>query len=1040
MEFFAPYECPELTEINRLPMHATFHRYADAGQALPNNQQASDRHMTLNGTWEFMYFESPQEVEPEHIAATPAQTGWRQIPVPANWTLEGYGRPQYTNVLMPFDNNPPHVPPENPAGVYRTDFELPDTWQKRRTVIQFGGVESCFFLYANGEFVGMSKDSRLPAEFDLTPFLKSGSNSLAVVCIQYSDASYVEDQDHWWMAGIFRDVQLYSTDTVFFEDIFAHGGLTDDYRDGTLEIKTKLGFAAEPQQDYRVQAMLHDPAGKPVWKAPLETTVSRSYRKNCYEANLKATIPEVQAWSPESPALYTLVVGLLTEASDTIEYTAIPTGFRTCEVRDRQFLLNGKPVMIKGINHHDHDPDHGKAVRREWMETDVRLLKQFNFNAIRTSHYPCDPYLYELCDRHGILVLDEANIENHANYEKICHDHRWAKPYFERIQRMVLRDKNHPCIFGWSLCNESGYGENHDRAADWIRSYDPSRIIHNEGAVKPRWDQGGPNEYEAGGERSNDFIDPMYPHVDEVRKWAETTDSNRPFISCEYDSATGNSNGNLKEYWDVFYDCHGVQGGFIWQWLDHAIRQKDSRGREYWAYGGDFGDEPNDANFICNGMVNPDRTPQPAMWEFKKLVQPVKVAAVDAAEGAFEIANTDFFRNADWLSGSWKLEVDGEPVQTGEIGVLDIEPQTSQRVTLDLETPEINEEGQEAVLTFSFATTKACWWCDAGHEVAWDQFSIPVSAAADQRVDAPQSVCGSRPSIAQHDKKSILSIGAVRLVFDHTQGSVETLDVDRTTVITAGPRFNLWRAPIDNDGLKAKKEHTQTDKKTLGRWYKAGYDKLEPGKPTVSVSEKKECVHIETTREYTPRDAEQSMTHKQSWTIRADGVLCCENTFILPEGMLEVPRLGIEWTVAEGYDRLAWFGLGPHETYVDRKAGGKLGRYEGAVADQYFPYVVPQENGNKEDVRWFTLTNAQGKGIRIQATDKPFNFSAHHFMPEDLTEARHINEVPFRKEVTVLMDAAMRGLGTAACGPDTLMKYRVHPGEYSLSFALIPLV
>ena len=702
MDFFTPWQCPELTEVNRLPMHATFHRYADPSSARVGDPEASDRHMSLNGTWRFQYFSSPDQVRPEHVGATVAAKGWKQIPVPANWTLVGYGRPQYTNVLMPFDNAPPEVPAENPTGVYRRNVTLPAEWGNRRTVLQFGGVESCFFLYVNGQFVGMSKDSRLPAEFDVTPFLKGRTNSLAVVCIQYSDASYVEDQDHWWMAGIFRDVHLYSTEDAYFEDAFVRGGLANDYRDGTLDIHVKLGFATEPERDFRVEARLYDPSGAPVWDAPLSASVSRSYRRDYYEAHLSATLRDVQAWSPECPHLYTVVLALLTEDGAPLEYTRVTTGFRTCEVRNREFLLNGRPVLIKGINHHDHDPDHGKAVRRTWMERDVALLKQFNFNAIRTSHYPSDPFLYDLCDRHGILVLDEANIENHANYDTLCHDHRWAKPYFERIQRMVLRDKNHPCVFGWSLCNESGYGENHDRAAAWIRRYDPTRIVHNEGAVKPRWDQGGPNEYGTGGERSNDFINPMYPHVDEVRQWAETTAENRPFISCEYDSATGNSNGNLKEYWDIFYNCHGVQGGFIWQWLDHGIRRTDRRGREYWAYGGDFGDEPNDANFCCNGMVNPDRTPQPAMWEFKHLVQPVKVRAVDAQAGAFEIVNTDFFRDANWLNGQWRLEVDGQLAQEGSLGTLDIEPQDSAPVALDLPTPDVTP-GQEVTVLIDAA-------------------------------------------------------------------------------------------------------------------------------------------------------------------------------------------------------------------------------------------------------------------------------------------------------------------------------------------------
>ncbi len=1043
MNFISPWQCPELTEVNRLPIHATFHRFADHKTALANDPAQSDRHLSLNGQWSFKYFNSPKEVQPEDVAVTEHTKDWETIPVPANWTLEGYGRPQYTNVVMPFENTPPRVPEENPTGVYRTEFTLPDEWAGRRTVIQFGGVESCFFLYVNGQFVGMSKDSRLPAEFDLAGYLVPGSNSLAVVCIQYSDASYVEDQDHWWMAGIFRDVQLYSTANAYIEDVFARAGLSEDYTEGQLELDIQLGFSAEPEQDMQVQVQLYDPAGHPVWPAPLLQEISRSYRKHYYRASIEETVPGVRAWSPETPTLYTLAVTLLSASGEVIECTAIPTGFRTCEVRDRQFLLNGKPIMIKGVNRHDHDPDHGKAVRRAWMETDVAMLKQFNFNAIRTSHYPSDPYLYQLCDRHGILVLDEANIENHANYETLCHDHRWAKPYFERVQRMVLRDKNHPCIFGWSLCNESGYGENHDRAADWIRAYDPTRIVHNEGAVKPRWDQGGPNEYETGGERSNDFINPMYPHVDEIVQWAQTTNENRPFISCEYDSATGNSNGNLKEYWDIFHNYHGVQGGFIWQWLDHGIRQTDSQGRQFWAYGGDFGDEPNDANFCCNGMVNPDRAPQPAMWEFKKLVQPITVASADIAKKQIDVRNTDHFRAADWLVGHWTLDVDGETVQTGSLGKLVIAPQEVKRLALDFDIPKI-KDGQEAMLTVSFVTADAHWWCAAGHEIAWEQIPVPASASSNAPTVAQSSATlgGDKPvTITQATPdKSTLCAGPLRVSVDHRNG-IDTIELDGNTVVAAGPRFNLWRAPIDNDGLKAKEEHFATDKKPLGRWYLAGYDELTVSEPQVSVRAQDECAVVESSHRLVPRgaDPEQGFLHKQTWTLRPDGTMLCDNTFTIPENCLEVPRLGIQCTVAPGFDRLSWFGLGPHETYPDRKAGGQLGRYEATVAEQYFPYVVPQENGNKEDVRWFALTNQAGVGLQFQARAKPFNFSAHHFTPKDLTQARHINELSFRKDITVLVDAAMRGLGTAACGPDTLPQYLVGPGTYSLSFDLIPL-
>jgi beta-galactosidase len=1029
------WESPEITEVNRLPMHTTFHPYDTQQNALSRDPEKSPWVRSLNGTWRICMLSAPGQVESRHIQDCTDTSCWQDIPVPANWNLHDCGKPpQYTNVVMPFPDTPPHVPADdNPTGVYRTTFRVPAGWRKRRVVVHFGGVESCFFLYCNGTFVGMSKDSRLPAEFDLTRFLIRGTNELAVVCLQYSDASYVEDQDHWWMAGIFRDVHLYSTEAVYLEDIAVTSGLESDFRRGTLDVKVKLGNVQEPDQDHTVRVQLFD-GRRALWKRGLQQHVSRSYRSDYYEAHLHRTVARVTPWSTEEPHLYTVVVSLLDAGGRIMQVSAVRTGFRSVTVQDRQFLLNGQPVYIKGVCHHDHDPDHGKAVRREVMERDVVLMKQFNLNALRTSHYPSDPYLYDLCDEYGILVIDEANLENHSNYATLCHDPRWSKPYFERITRMVQRDRNHPCIFAWSLCNESGYGENHDRAAAWIRQHDPSRLVHNEGAVKPRWDQGGPNQYEAGGERSSDLISPMYESVPGVIEWAGKTHEERAFILCEYCSCTGNSGGGLAEYWEAFYAHHGLQGGFIWQWSDHGLRQHDRQGRMYWAYGGDFGEKVHDYNFCCNGMVGPDRTPHPSLYEHKKLTQPLRVTAVDAARGEYSITNLDYFRSTAWLRGTWQVEVNGRRVQRGECSAT-IQAQATRSVRLPIKPTRL-KAGQEAVLTFSFQSKEKQSWCARGHEVAWEQFVLDSARGADAA--APRTPKASLSSLRVRTRGNVVTATAGQLVasFDRSQGTLKTLRLGAAAAITVGPRFNLWRTPIDNDGVRGRADHRTGQWKPLGRWLDAGYDRLTCCESTGSVEQQDDVLVVNARQVFTPGAAKGRFIHAQRLRLLPTGRLVCEHAFTLDEGMVDPPRLGVQLIMAPGFDQLTWYGRGPHESYSDRKAGARLGLFQGSVDQQHHPYVVPQENGNKEDVRFFSLRNGDS-GIVFRALGAGvFGFSAHPYTPQELEKALHLNQVPRRKDVVLLLDAVQRGLGSGACGPDTLPQYQIGAGTYVLAYEI----
>ncbi len=1032
------YECPEINHINRLPMRAELIPFDTIKSALAFNPQKSPWYQCLDGTWKFKRYANPELVPDAALKNTPTPAGFKNIKVPGNWTLQGWDAPHYTNITMPFKDNPPLVPAQNPTGIYKTEFTLAKAWQGRRVVLHFGGAESCIFVYCNGSFVGMSKDSRLAAEFDLTPFLVKGKNRLTVKCVKFSDASYVEDQDHWWMAGIFRSVYLFSTERAWLEDIFAKSTLINKYSDGAFELNARLGVSCEPDTDYEIRVQLYGANNKPLFAKPLTSLISRSFRKGYYQGNVSAVLPKVLPWSAEVPNLYTVVVSLHKSGGRLVECAALKTGFRTYELKNALFLVNGQAVKIKGANHHDHDPDHGKSVDKKWLVKDMELLKRNNFNAVRTSHYPKDSVFYDLCDEYGLYVICEANLENHSNYETLCHNYRWQEAYFERITRMVRRFKNRACIYAWSLCNESGHGYNHNRAAEWIRAYDDTRLLHNEGIVKTGWSQYMANDYGPGGEISSDFIPPMYPTPMEVENWATSkSPKNRPFIMCEYDSITGNSCGCLKEYWDIIYKYNRVQGGYLWQWLDQGIRRLDKNGKMYWAYGGDFGDEPNDRNFMCNGLVNADRVPHPALAECHKVQQPLEVMVKALNKGQFIIKNRDYFRTASWLTGSWAITINGESKLTGTITGLKTPPLGSQLITIQevaglCELPP-NILGSEVHILFSFITAQDTLWAKAGHEAAWDQFDLtslikPLPKAA-YKVQKAECRLEKQADIIT------LTSETSRMVVNKKLGILCSFSNGPYKLPGSGPQFNIWRGLIDNDGIHAPDTDMKKMDKMSGTWYRAGLNKLRLTKTKTVVL--KDNSGVEITERFQPAAKPQAgFIHKHQYTISSQGTLLCRHEFLVEKGLPDLPRVGIRLQLPGSLEQLTWFGRGPHESYPDRKFGARLGVFCGLVKDQHHGYTVPQENGLKQDVRYFRLCDKQGKGVEFRCK-QPLAFSANYYTPEDLDNAYHINELKTRPEITVLMDAAHRGVGSAGCGPDTMDCYKVFPGKYVLEYEVI---
>ena len=1020
---------PETTALNRLPMRATLYSHPDVRRALRAEREASPWFLLLNGEWDFGYYTRPADVPEAALTVdfdAPA-AGWRRLPVPSSWTMHGYGRPHYTNFLMPFPNEPPSVPDDNPTGVYRTWVDVPAGWAGRRTVLHVGGAESVLYVYVDGRPVGMSKDSRLPAEFDLTPSVRPGSRHvLTAVVVKWSDASFIEDQDQWWMGGIFRETYLYATGPTFIADVDAEAALEDDHVTGRLAVTVKVGFSVEPETGWTVGCRLFERKGRavlrrPQWRAvPIESGPGVPTR---LEAKLTHTVRTPRRWSAEDPYLYTLVVTLRSPRGEVVEATRCRVGFRRVEERARELLINGRPVLIKGVNRHEHDDVRGKAVTRESMLADIRLMKQHNINAVRTSHYPNDPAWYDLCDAYGLYVVDEANVEAHHYRHQLCDDPRYAGAFLERVIRMVERDKNHPSVIIWSLGNESGYGAHHDAMAAWLRHRDPSRPVHYEGALGAGWGES---------RRATDIVCPMYPSIDQIARWSkERKDDPRPVILCEYSHAMGNSNGSLCDYFDAFEEHHGLQGGFVWEWMDHGLQKRDAKGRTYWAYGGDFGDEPNDLNFCCDGLVWPDRRPHPALEELKKLAQPVAVAGRDVRSGRLRVTNKQDFATLAWLRGVWELVVDGRVAASGRLPALRTPPGETEDVRLPLRAPALHP-GQEAFLNVRFVTAAPTPWAAKGHLVAWDQ--LPLLAKARPAWKPAKTVGKTRFEVDESDGLLVLRAGDLEATVSPGAGRIERLAWKGEPVVLAGPQLQVWRAPTDNDGIKGIPDQGG---RPLDRWLAAGLQDVKLSTHGVETRVGRDgTLRLVIEQIGSCPASARAFRHGHAYRLRPEGVVVCEN-FIETDGALpDLPRVGVTLVLPPEFERLRWFGRGPHESYRDRIRGAAVGWYAGTVSGQYVPYIVPQEHGNKTDVRWLKLETPDGRVLRVVAAGRLLECSASHFTAHDLFLARHTIDLEPRREVILNVDYAQRGLGTASCGPDVLPAYRILPGRYRLNFRM----
>jgi beta-galactosidase/beta-glucuronidase len=813
-------------------------------------------------------------------------------------------------------------------------------------------------------------------------------------------------------------------------DFFARPELDDNYRDATLTVRVRIEkYGQASLADYSVEMQVFDAKSKPIFNQPVAGAVKVS-NEEITKVDLQQPVSKPHKWSAEEPYLYTLVLSLKNPQGQTIETESCKIGFRRVEIKNRELLINGQPVLMKGVNRHDHDDRRGKTITEESMLADIKLMKKFNINAVRTSHYPNDPRWYQLCDEYGLYVVDETNLECHGVYEKLTKDPQWTHAFVERGMRMVERDKNHPCIIMWSLGNESGYGPNHDAMAGWIRGTDSFRPLHYEGAIC-RSERGVPPQSWQTGHLATDVVCPMYPEVAEIIEYAQDTNNDRPLIMCEYAHSMGNSTGNLKEYWNAIENNHGLQGGFIWDWVDQGLLKVDENGQEYWAYGGDFGEKIHDANFCINGLIWPDRTPHPAMFEYKKVIQPVAVNAVDLTAGQIEIVNKQYFTDLSNLNITWEVMTDGKILQQGDLQ-LDIPPMQSQTVTLPLEISTLPSEA-EYFLTVRFTLAEDESWANAGHEVGWEQFKMPVTVST----PVPLNIDTMPPlELTEFANETVINGADFQLVFDKQAGQISALTFRGTELLKNGPALNVWRAPTDNDGIRLVPTHGGG---YLSQWLAAGLNQLESQTKSVTIEQPQpQMVRIITHTIIEAVEGSARFDHQHTTTIYAAGDILIDNQVECGDKLPPLPRIGLAMVLPAGFENFTWFGRGPHENYIDRNAGAAVGLYTGSVDEQYVPYILPQDNGNKTDVRWLTVTNNFGAGLL--AVGQPLmEAGVSHYTTDDLYQAPHTNELTRRDETMLNLDAQQCGLGGASCGPGTLSQYLVKPGSFTFSFRLRPI-
>lgn len=1015
------WENPEVFSINTEAPHATFIPYASKAQAVQNIALQSPFYKLLNGNWKFNWVKSP-DIRPKDFFKDEYDVSkWKNIAVPGDWQMLGYDYLIYTNIEYPFPKNEPFISHEyNPVGSYKTYFDIPVSWKEKEVFIHFGGVNSAFYIWINGKKVGYSEDSKTPAEFNITPYLKEGKNSLAVEVYRWCDGSYLEDQDFFRLSGIERDVYLVATPKVRVKDFFVVAGLDETYTNGKFDLKVNLfNHADKKVTDISVRINLLDASNAVVFTQ----TQPASFIDQKLSIDFNKTIPSVKQWSAETPNLYTLAVELLS-AGKVVEATATKIGFRTSEIKNGQLLVNGKPILIKGVNRHEHDAVLGHVITREMMIKDITLMKQFNINAVRTCHYPNDPLWYQLCDEYGLYLWDEANIESHGygynTNETLGNNPHYMKAHLDRMQRMMQRDKNHPSVLVWSMGNEAGDGVNFVAGYKWLKENDRTRPVHYERAER----QG--KDFQ---ERHTDIIPWMYARVGEIEKGYVGKYPDRPFIWCEYSHSMGNSDGNFKEYWDLVRANPQIQGGFIWDWVDQGMLKKTAKGTPYFTYGGDF--EPagthNDNNFCANGLVNADRLPHPGIWEVKKNYQNVHIKAVDAAQLKFEVYNENFFTNLNQYQVSWEIVKDGLVIKNGKLAVMDVKPHATQAFQLT----GINigyAAGSEYYINFYTKTITASALISQNHIAATEQIKL----SKDEIVAGVKNISTGKLTLSKTEDAVIIKGTIFSVTFNQKNGAITSYKLNGSELIKKSPQINFWRAPTDNDF-----GNNMQIKSAV--WKNAGKNVI-----LNSFDVKEENASIRVAINATLTDVKSKLN--TLYAVYADGEIAVENNVLIDDVKLpELPRIGMNLQMPVAYNQVQWYGRGPLENYSDRNWASPVGLYKSTAADMYFPYIRPQETGNHTETRWVSITNKNGEGLKFSGVPT-INFSALHNTIEDFDDGdrkhqRHTVDIVKRDLVSINIDYKQRGLGgDDSWGALPHEPYRLMPKNYSYKFKITPIV
>ncbi|QDU87475.1 Beta-galactosidase [Pirellulimonas nuda] len=1005
------WENPRVFAVNKEPPHATFLPYPSVEAALAGDLEKNPLYKSLNGEWDFRWVKLPSLVPEGFWKPDFDAQGFLPIKVPANWQMEGYDYPVYSNVNYPFPPNPPKVGQRyNPCGLYRKTFELPADWDGKQVFLHFDGVKSAFYLWVNGQKVGYSQDSMTPAEFNVTKYLNPGKNLIAVQVIRWSDGSYLEDQDMWRMSGIYRDVYMVARPETYIRDVFFTTDLDDKYQNAEVRcLVEKEGF--DNDNAAQVEVRLVDSGGEDRLATP------RRLEPPSQSEELRARISNPKLWTDETPNLYKLAVALKDADGKTLEAVAINVGFREFEIKDGKLLLNGKPILLKGVNRHEHDPDHGRAIPYERMVEDVKLLKQNNFNAVRTSHYPDHPAWYDLCDQYGILVMDEANMESHEYRARgpggggslPGNREEWFDASVARMEAVVHRDKNHPSVVFWSLGNEAGTGKTFKLMREAALAIDKSRPIH----------------YQDGNEHA-DVLGLFYPSPDDLKKRASSNEQ-RPIVLTEYAHAMGNSMGNFQDYWDVMEQDNHLVGGYIWDWVDQGLRRRTLRDEEYFAYGGDFGDKPNDSNFCINGLVQPDRKPNPHLHEVKKVQQFVKVRPVEGENGVVEVTNGYFHRNLGFLKPKWELIADGKQLASGELSPLDLEPGETGKLEVPLSLPDPGAYG-ELMLNLRFALAEDEPWADAGFVVAEAQTPIAYKSKTPDAVSG--DVVGA-VNLSEDDGHVYAKGTGFQIRFNKQTGALDEWRRDGQKIVISPLEPNFWRAQVDNEWDASNPNNMPRE---MFVWRDA-----QVGRKLESFQKKQVADgHARLTAKL--RLPVWNAAYTNTYDVYGNGDVVVSATLDGPKELPELLRFGMRLGVPGWMDRAAWHGRGPFESYPDRKTAALVGRYEMPVADLHFPYVRPQENGNRTDVRWFALTNRQGRGLAV--VGQPLvQAGASRYTQENLMSAAHDYELKNNWFTTLYIDGVQRGVGGQnSWGQKPLDKYRPRESHYEYTFRLTPLL